>query len=133
MTPTIFTVGLTRRYRGQAALDDVTLDIEQGSITGLLGRNGASKSTFMRVVTAQEFSTSGIVRVFGEDPVENDAVLRRMVFVREDQQFPDFKVRHAVRTASDRGTSAPDKLLLRYCCSVAVLVAAFSRARCARG
>ncbi|MQA15486.1 MAG: ATP-binding cassette domain-containing protein [Pseudonocardiaceae bacterium] len=100
MTPTISAVGLTRRYREQTALDDVTVDIESGTITGLLGRNGAGKSTFMRVVTAQEFATSGTVRVFGEDPVENDAVLRRMVFVREDQVFPDFKVRHAIRAAS---------------------------------
>jgi len=100
MTPTISTVGLTRGYRGQTALDDVTVDVAQGSVTGLLGRNGAGKSTFMRVVTAQEFATGGTVRVFGENPVENDGVLRRMVFVREDQQFPDFKVRHAVQAAS---------------------------------
>ncbi|MGH3318577.1 MAG: ABC transporter ATP-binding protein [Streptosporangiaceae bacterium] len=100
MTPTISAVGLTRRYRDQLALDDVTVDIEPDTITGLLGRNGAGKSTLMRVVTAQEFATAGTVRVFGEDPVENDAVLRRMVFVREDQVFPDFKVRHAIQAAS---------------------------------
>jgi ABC-2 type transport system ATP-binding protein len=39
--------GLTRRYRGHLALDDVTVDVEGSSITGLLGRNGAGKSTFM--------------------------------------------------------------------------------------
>lgn len=100
MTPTISVTGLTRKYRDQTALDGITVDVEHGSITGLLGHNGAGKSTFMRIVTAQEFATSGTVRVFGEDPVENDDVLRRMVFVREDQLFPDFKVMHAVRTAS---------------------------------
>lgn len=100
MTPTISVTGLTRKYRDQTALDGITVDVEHGSITGLLGHNGSGKSTFMRIVTAQEFATSGTVRVFGEDPVENDDVLRRMVFVREDQLFPDFKVMHAVRTAS---------------------------------
>ena len=45
MTPAISVAGLTRRYRGQLALDDVTLDLEPGSITGLLGRNGAGKTT----------------------------------------------------------------------------------------
>ena len=43
MTPAISVTGLTRRYRDQVALDDVTLDLEPGSITGLLGRNGAGK------------------------------------------------------------------------------------------
>ena len=45
MTPAISVAGLTRRYRGQLALDNVSFDIEPGSITGLLGRNGAGKTT----------------------------------------------------------------------------------------
>jgi ABC-type multidrug transport system ATPase subunit len=36
----------------------------------------------------------------GANPVENDAILRRIVLVREDQVFPDLKVRHALRVAS---------------------------------
>ncbi|HEY3925059.1 MAG TPA: ABC transporter ATP-binding protein [Acidothermaceae bacterium] len=97
---TISVTGLTRRYRDQLALDDVTVDFEGPSITGLLGRNGAGKSTLMRIIANQEFASKGSVRVFGASPVENDAILRRMVFVREDQVFPDFKVQHALRAAS---------------------------------
>jgi ABC-2 type transport system ATP-binding protein len=97
---TISVTGLTRRYRDQLALDDVTVDFEGPAITGLLGRNGAGKSTLMRIIANQEFASKGSVRVFGASPVENDAVLRRMVFVREDQVFPDFKVRHVLRAAS---------------------------------
>lgn len=101
MMPTISAVGLTRAYRHQVALDDVTLDIVPDTVTGLLGRNGAGKTTLMRIVTAQEFATSGTIRVFGENPVENEHVLRRTVFVREDQQFPDnLRVKHALQTAS---------------------------------
>jgi ABC-2 type transport system ATP-binding protein len=100
MTPTISVAGLTRRFHDQLALDDVTLDIEGPSITGLLGRNGAGKSTLLRILANQEFASAGTVRVFGASPVENDAVLRRMVLVREDQEFPDFKVCHALRAAS---------------------------------
>jgi ABC-2 type transport system ATP-binding protein len=100
MSPTISVTGLTRRYRDQMALDDVTVDIEGPSITGLLGRNGAGKSTLMRIIANQEFASAGSVRVFGTSPVENDAILRRMVLVREDQEFPDFKVCHALRAAS---------------------------------
>jgi ABC-2 type transport system ATP-binding protein len=100
MTPTISVTGLSRRYRDQLALDDVTVDIEGPTITGLLGRNGAGKSTLMRIIANQEFASSGTIRVLGGSPVENDAVLRRMILVREDQNFPDFRVSHALRAAS---------------------------------
>ncbi len=100
MTPAISLTGLTRRYRDNLALDDVTVDIEGPSITGLLGRNGAGKTTLLRIIAAQELVSAGRVQVFGASPLENDAVLRRIVLVREDQAFPDFKVRHALRAAS---------------------------------
>lgn len=100
MTPAISARNLTRRYRDQLAVDDVSVDVRPDTITGLLGRNGAGKSTLMRIITAQEFGTSGTIRVFGQSPMENAPILRKIVFVREDQVFPDFKVRHAVRVAS---------------------------------
>ena len=100
MTPTISVAGLSRRYRGQAALDDVSLTVEPGTVTGLLGRNGAGKTTLLRIITGLEFPTGGEVKVFGAAPAENDAVLRRMVFVREEQAYPDFRVRHAIQVAS---------------------------------
>jgi ABC-2 type transport system ATP-binding protein len=100
MTPAISVAGLSRRYRGQLALDDITLDVESGSITGLLGRNGAGKTTLMRIVAGHEFASAGRVTVLGASPVKSDQVLRRMVFIREDQFYPDFKVGQALRAAS---------------------------------
>jgi len=100
MTPTISVTDLSRRYRGQTALDKVSLTVEQGTVTGLLGRNGAGKTTLLRIITGLEFPTAGEVKVFGAAPAENDVVLRRMVFVREEQAYPDFRVRHAIRVAS---------------------------------
>lgn len=101
MTPTISAAALGRRYRGQTALDNVSLTVEPGTVTGLLGRNGAGKTTLMRLITGQEFPTTGSVRVFGQAPAENDAVLRRLVFVREEQTYPDsLRVSQAIRVAS---------------------------------
>lgn len=100
MIPTISATALSRRYRDQVALDDISLTVEPDTVTGLLGRNGAGKTTLMRIVTGQEFPTAGTIRVFGEVPAENDAVLRRMVFVREEQSYPDFRVGDALRVAS---------------------------------
>ena len=100
MTPAISVAGLSRRYRDNLALDQVDLEVEAGSIVGLLGRNGAGKTTLLRILAGQEFPSSGSVLVHGARPAENETVLRRMVFVREDQTYPDFKVRHALRVAS---------------------------------
>jgi len=100
MTPAISVTGLTRRYRGQVALDDITLELEPDSITGLLGRNGAGKTTLLRIIAGHEFASAGTVALLGANPVESETALRQMVFVREDQTYPDVKVWQAVRAAS---------------------------------
>jgi ABC-2 type transport system ATP-binding protein len=100
VTSVIEVNGLTKRYRDTLAVDDVSFSIEQGAIYGLLGRNGAGKTTVMSILTAQNFATSGDVRVFGEHPYENARVLQRMCFVRESQRYPDdAQPRHAFATA----------------------------------
>lgn len=100
MTAAISMSGLSRRYRGQLALDNITLEVEGPVVVGLLGRNGAGKSTLMRVLAAQEHPTSGHVSVLGEPVWENDTALRQLVLVREDQEYPDLKVRDVLRAAS---------------------------------
>ena len=118
MTPAISVAGLTRSYRGQLALDHISFDVAAGSITGLLGRNGAGKTTLLRILAGQEFLSAGSVRVFGVSPTENDQILRRMVLVREDQAYPDIKVRHAIRAASwcypNWGAELADRLLADF-------------------
>ncbi|WP_110588121.1 ABC transporter ATP-binding protein [Microbacterium suaedae] len=89
MDPVIQVRDLTKTYKDTTALDRVSFDIERNTIYGLLGRNGAGKTTAMSILTAQNFATSGSVRVFGEDPYENARVLSRICFVRESQKYPD--------------------------------------------
>jgi ABC-2 type transport system ATP-binding protein len=98
--PAIAVAGLTRKYRADLALDDVSFTVPGGTITGLLGRNGSGKTTLLRILAGQEFPSSGSVRVLGAPPAENEDVLRRLVFVREDQAYPDIKVGQALRFAS---------------------------------
>ncbi|MDY0828346.1 ABC transporter ATP-binding protein [Microbacterium sp. BG28] len=100
MTAVIEVSALTKRYRDTVAIDDVSFRIEKDAIYGLLGRNGAGKTTIMSILTAQNFATSGQVRVFGEDPYENARVLSRVCFVRESQRYPDDALPvHAFRIA----------------------------------
>ena len=101
MTAVIEVQNLTKRYKDTHALDNVSLTLEGGAIYGLLGRNGAGKTTLMSILTAQNFESSGTVRVFGEHPYENTRVLNRVCFVRESQKYPDDAYpRHAFKAAS---------------------------------
>jgi ABC-2 type transport system ATP-binding protein len=91
---------VTKRFGDLAAVDDVSIRLEENVIHGLLGRNGAGKTTLMQILTAQGFATSGQVRVFGENPWENATVLDQICFIREGQRYPDnFTVRHALTSA----------------------------------
>jgi ABC-2 type transport system ATP-binding protein len=79
---------LTKSYGRVTAVDQVSFSIEADKIYGLLGRNGAGKTTIMRILTAQEFATGGDVRVFGEAPYENSRVLSQICFVKDSQKYP---------------------------------------------
>jgi ABC-2 type transport system ATP-binding protein len=100
MTSVISIDALSRKYRGQLALNNVSFKVETDSITGLLGRNGAGKTTLLRIAAGCEFATSGTVRIDGADPTTDEDVLRRMVFVREDQGYPEIRVGQALLVAS---------------------------------
>ncbi|MET9145051.1 ATP-binding cassette domain-containing protein [Streptomyces sp. NPDC058319] len=67
MTVTVSASGLTLRYGGVAALDDVSLRLEEG-ITGLLGPNGAGKTTLLRVLATAVPADRGAFTVLGHDP-----------------------------------------------------------------
>ncbi|MCB2413508.1 ABC transporter ATP-binding protein [Demequina sp. TTPB684] len=92
---------LTKRFGKVEAVSDVSFSFEREGIHGLLGRNGAGKTTLMKLMTGQEFATAGDVKIFGQSPVENAAVLDRVCFINEAQVYPeDFKGRHALTAAS---------------------------------
>lgn len=81
--------GLTKTYGKLTTVNDVSFNIEEGKIYGLLGRNGAGKTTIMNMITAQLFPSSGEIKVFGEAPYENQSVLSRICFIKEGQQYPN--------------------------------------------
>jgi ABC-2 type transport system ATP-binding protein len=92
--------GVTKRYGDVTALDGASFALAENRIHGLLGRNGAGKTTAMQVLTGQVLPTAGTIEVFGEQPYENARVLDRVCFVKESQRYPDaFKVKHALRAA----------------------------------
>ena len=66
MTDTVLhTKGLTKRYGAHTAVDRAELTVEKGQIYGLVGRNGAGKTTIIRMVTGQTVPTAGEISLFG--------------------------------------------------------------------
>jgi ABC-2 type transport system ATP-binding protein len=85
----IATEALTKTYGGRVtALADLTVDVEPGVI-GLVGANGAGKSTFIKIMLGLLAPTSGTVRVFGLDPtVDPDKVRARVGYMPEHDCLP---------------------------------------------
>ena len=63
---------LTKQFKKQKAVDGVSLQIERGAIYGLIGRNGAGKTTFLRMVAGLARPTSGEIELMGIHSTERD-------------------------------------------------------------
>ncbi|MBK8904823.1 MAG: ABC transporter ATP-binding protein [Anaerolineaceae bacterium] len=77
--------GLTKKYGDLVALNDLTLNIEEGEVFGFIGPNGAGKTTTMRILTTLLKPTSGKAWVAGESVIDNPRAVRRNI-----GYMPDF-------------------------------------------
>jgi ABC-type branched-subunit amino acid transport system ATPase component len=73
MTPVLSTSGIAKAFGGVQALTDCTIEVAQGSITGLIGPNGSGKTTLFNIITGYEKPDAGEVylagrRITGESP-----------------------------------------------------------------
>jgi ABC-2 type transport system ATP-binding protein len=79
MEPIIQTSALTKRYRDQVAVRDLTLEVTAGEIFGFLGPNGAGKTTTILMLMGLSEPTAGTARVCGFDPTREAVKVKRMV------------------------------------------------------
>jgi ABC-2 type transport system ATP-binding protein len=81
---------LSKIYKGThvPALDNISLKIEQGQIFTLLGRNGAGKTTFVRICATQLLPTSGTLKVLGYDVISQAENIRRFISVVPQEGRP---------------------------------------------
>ncbi|MFW3170863.1 ABC transporter ATP-binding protein [Geodermatophilus sp. CPCC 206100] len=85
--------GLTKEYRDRVAVDDLTVRIEPGRVTGFLGPNGSGKTTTMRCVLGLTRPTAGAATVLGVPYRQLDHPMRRV------GALIDASARHPGRTA----------------------------------
>lgn len=77
--------GLTKKYGDLVALDDLTLNIEEGAVFGFIGPNGAGKTTTMRILTTLLKPTGGQAWVAGHSVMADPRGVRRVI-----GYMPDF-------------------------------------------
>src|SRR4029453_15010062 len=133
MPPAIETEGLSKRYGGTLALDDLRLEVRPGEVYGYLGPNGAGKTTTIRLLLGLHRPTSGGARLFGID-AWRDAVAahRRVAYVAgEPYLWPSltgaetFELLARVRGATD--VAYRDALVERFKLDVSKKVRALSK------
>jgi ABC-2 type transport system ATP-binding protein len=97
----IETVGLTKSFQGKAALRGLDLRVPAGSIFAFLGRNGAGKSTTIKLLTNALRPDSGQARIFGLSVLDRKNgvdIRRRMGLVNEEKElYPSMNVGQMIR------------------------------------
>jgi ABC-2 type transport system ATP-binding protein len=90
---------LNKRYAGKTAVADLSFQVERGEVVGLIGHNGAGKSTTMRILSCFMPATSGTARVAGFDVfTQADEVRRRIGYMPENNPLhPDMRVREYLK------------------------------------
>lgn len=90
---------LTKRYAGNTAISGISFTVGRGEIVGLLGSNGAGKSTTMRILSCFLPATAGTARVAGFDVSRQaDEVRRRIGYMPENNPLhPDMRVREYLK------------------------------------
>lgn len=79
---------ISKQFDGFWALENVSCRIERGSIYGMVGSNGAGKSTFLRILSGIYRPNSGTVSLDGAPLYENPAAKAKIAFVPDALYFP---------------------------------------------
>ena len=103
--------GLTKRFGGFTAVDNVSFTVRRGEVLGFLGPNGAGKSTTMRMLAGFMIPTSGTARIQGHDVQADSVAARRALgFLPEGAPtYPEMSVEGFLRfCARIRGFSGSE-------------------------
>ena len=70
---------LTRRFNGITAVDNISFEVEEGTIFGFLGPNGAGKTTTINILCTLLSPTSGKAQIAGHDCMKESAAVRKAI------------------------------------------------------
>ena len=80
-------VNLTKKFDDIVAVDKINTQIRDGNVFGLIGTNGAGKSTFLRMAAGVLKPDEGIITIDGMEVFENEEAKKRFFYISDDQHF----------------------------------------------
>lgn len=80
-------LNVTKRFEDTLALDGLTMTVPKGSIYGLMGLNGAGKTTIIKHLAGYLKEDAGEITIDGEYVMDNEELKRRVVFIPDDLFF----------------------------------------------
>ena len=78
---------VTKKFDSFKALDNLSLNVEKGSIYGLVGPNGAGKTTLMKIIMGVYKADNGKILVSDENVYENIKIKDNMIYISDDLYF----------------------------------------------
>ncbi|MDR1638682.1 MAG: ABC transporter ATP-binding protein [Clostridiales bacterium] len=93
-------VGLTKRFDKAKALADLNMFVKKGSIYGLVGANGAGKTTALKHIAGILKADSGMVKIDGQDVYENIKIKETVCFIPDELRFPGASPKDSARLYS---------------------------------
>lgn len=95
------TIDLNKSYGSVKALKNFSVKLEKNKIYGLLGRNGAGKTTFLNLISSRIFADSGEILMYGQNAVENEELLSQICYIPEKNYFiPTMRVAEILKNAA---------------------------------
>ncbi|MEC5424153.1 ABC transporter ATP-binding protein [Virgibacillus sp. C22-A2] len=92
---------LTKKYKDTIALNNVSFTLGEPKIYGLLGRNGAGKTTFMDILSGNILASEGKILIDGENPFDNQRLTEQICLIKEGNNFKkDLKVKNVLKIYS---------------------------------
>jgi len=77
------------KYKKFEALKNISFNLEDGKIYGLIGRNGAGKTSLLSLLASLREATEGSIKIAGENPFENAKIMPNVTFVHETNHAED--------------------------------------------
>ena len=102
--------GVFQQYDGRPILERISLEVEEGAFVSIVGASGCGKSTFLRLLLAEEMPTRGEIRIAGAPPAREPGPDRGVVFQRYSV-FPHMTVRGNLIAAEELRTGGLARFL----------------------
>src|SRR5579875_3345983 len=91
-TPLLEVAGISKRFPGVVALQDVSFSIAPGEVLGLIGENGAGKSTLMKILGGVHTPDEGVIRANGKEVAirsVSDSIALGIAFIHQELNVLD--------------------------------------------